>query len=498
MAATTDAGGKWKRTMGASEQILDSLRARAQNTLGQQIADLNNYFILTVPASVRTEEWIDRLNALPEIELATPVSLPPPSPVPPDFQSLQGYLNPAPAGIDAYYAWPQPGGTGTNVTVCDLEYSWNLSHQDLPVAITTWIPPGYTAQDPFLDQHHGTAVLGEIASLSNGWGTTGAAYGASVKVAPVYLNDGGGPLWLVATALSHAMSNLSAGDIILIEQQTYGPNYTGNGQFGLVPVEWEQPIYNAIVTAVGNGIHVVEAAGNGAENLDHPVYSTGNGGHWPFLSANNSGAIIVGAGKAGGSGDRSKLFFSNYGSRVDLQGWGEKVTTTGYGDYYLAEGYFLFYTDGFGGTSSASPIVASAAALLESYYEQANATEMSPSDLRTHLIATGTPQTGAGHIGPRPNLNWALQGCVALPGDANASVNYSLSDVISTVNYIFSRSGCSPLPQCWLTGLLCRGDWDGSSTVSLSDVIRAVNFIFAKPGGPWNALPVGSCCQSLP
>jgi len=84
--------------------------------------------------------------------------------------------------------------------------------------------------------------------------------------------------------------------------------------------------------------------------------------------------------------------------------------------------------------------------------------------------------------------------CVAKPGDANASSDYSLADVISIVNYIFNKPGCSPLPLCWLTSLLCRGDWDGSTTVTLSDVIRAVNFIFNKPGGPWNPVPVGVCC----
>jgi len=80
------------------------------------------------------------------------------------------------------------------------------------------------------------------------------------------------------------------------------------------------------------------------------------------------------------------------------------------------------------------------------------------------------------------------------PGDANASSDYSLADVISIVNYIFNKPGCVTLPLCWLSNLRCRGDWDGSTTVSLGDVIRAVNFIFNKPGGPWNALPSGVCC----
>jgi len=43
----------------------------------------------------------------------------------------QGYLDPAPDGIDARYAWRVPGGTGRGVTVVDLERGFNLDHEDL-------------------------------------------------------------------------------------------------------------------------------------------------------------------------------------------------------------------------------------------------------------------------------------------------------------------------------------------------------------------------------
>ena len=83
-----------------------------------------------------------------------------------------------------------------------------------------------------------------------------------------------------------------------------------------------------------------------------------------------------------------------------------------------------------------------------------------------------------------------------LAGDANASNTYTLGDGIAIVNYIFNKVGCVPLPTCWLSGLLCRGDWDGSGTVTLGDAIRCVNYVFNKIGGPWNAVPIGVCCQA--
>src|SRR5262245_27259454 len=47
------------------------------------------------------------------------------------LEALQGYLDPAPLGIDARYAWTIPGGRGENVRLVDIEYSWNLDHSDL-------------------------------------------------------------------------------------------------------------------------------------------------------------------------------------------------------------------------------------------------------------------------------------------------------------------------------------------------------------------------------
>lgn len=86
-----------------------------------------------------------------------------------------------------------------------------------------------------------------------------------------------------------------------------------------------------------------------------------------------------------------------------------------------------------------------------------------------------------------------------MPGDANASGNYSLADIIAMVNYIFNKSGYPACGSndalCWLSGLLCRGDWNGNGTVTLGDVIGGVNYLFSKPGGPWNPVNSGSCCK---
>jgi subtilisin family serine protease len=196
--------------------------------------------------------------------------------------------------------------------------------------------------------------------------------------------------------------------VLLIELQGGGPR----GRY--LPVEFWDDNYDAIKVATDRGIIVIEAAGNGGENLDHPAYKN------KFDRWNrDSGAILVGAGGPAREGwdDRARLDFSNYGGRVDVQGWGRKVATLDYGDLQRcddAEGDWRYtdrhYTDEFSGTSSASPIVAGSAVLLQSYAKQKGVTLL-PNDVRTILRQTGTPQIGdtSEQIGPRPDLAKALQ-----------------------------------------------------------------------------------------
>lgn len=392
------------------EAKLEQMRRNAEHTLGRPMPDQNLTFLVDVPANLDAHITAAKLRALPQVEWVIFQTIAPPAPGSvetgvPNLVANQGYRGPAPAGIGATQVAPLPGGTGAGIVVADIEYSWNLAHQDLPASVTI---VGSSGIDPFNDTNHGTAVLGQLASRDNALGTTGLSPDVGLVVSPANLACCG---YSPAAAINSAAAVLSPGDVILIEQQTFGPNWPGGGSsFGLVPSEWNIAVYNAVVTAVGNHISVVAAAGNGSQNLDDPIYSTGNGGHWPFLPQNDSGAIIVGAGAwAGASSPRLRLFFSNFGATVDLQGWGERVTTTGYGDAYSAQGANLFFTNTFGGTSSASPIVASSVALLQSIVQANTGSVLTPAQVRQFLRTTGTPQAGTQQIGPLPNVFAAAQ-----------------------------------------------------------------------------------------
>jgi subtilase family protein len=345
---------------------------------------------------------------------------------PQELEAFQGYLDPAPLGMDVRYAWTLPGGRGENVRIADVEFNWNLTHNDLAAAASKMFlyikgaAPSDRATDE-ANRNHGTAVIGELVAAPDGIGVTGIAYGARLGL----VNPLTGEIPDVARAIRRAASEMEAGDVILIEEQsTAGPRFDLSTGRGLLPVEYETQIFQAIKAATSKGIVVVESAGNGSEDLSHPAY---NGAF--DRSNRDSGAIIVGAGLPEGGvygigPDRSRTPESNYGSRVDAQGWGRFVTTTGFGDLRREQGEDNWYTLDFGATSGAAAMVAGAAALIQSILKERGRAPLEPAELRQLFICSGSAQTGnlSQRIGPRPNLRAALALLDGLAPDASPEI----------------------------------------------------------------------------
>lgn len=419
-------------------ETLPRLNARGSRTDG--ISDLGNYFSISVDPS-KMKMLAERLRNEPLIQAAYVK----PGAVPavwlekqdaevlalaPDgclsqtgsFVDRQRYLRSSPEGIDAQYAWTLPGGKGQGVRIIDIEGAWRFSHEDL-----LQNQGGVIGGVQSLDIHwrnHGTAVVGVLGSDDNGYGVCGIAPSANTRAISIFASDGSSSsaraIWLAAEALG-------PGDIMLIELHAPGPDANGTGQDGYIAMEWWPDNFAAITHAVKRGILVVEAAGNGARNLDSPVFDIRPAGFpisWlnPFSQKNpQSGAIMVGAGAPppGTHGrnhgpDRSRLEFSNFGERVDCQGWGREVTTTGYGDIQNGLNEDYWYTDEFSGTSSASPIVVGALACLLGTLRGAGKPLLTPYQAIQLLRSSGSSQTDATgrpstqRIGNRPNLRQML------------------------------------------------------------------------------------------
>ncbi|MFC0358247.1 S8 family serine peptidase [Kytococcus schroeteri] len=406
----------------APASSLRALKATAEQRSGDEQADMSLWLVAEV-APGEMADTLAQLNADPAVEVAMAAPLPvqppragtsPATPLAalrtdatdpvnplatPDFTDRQTYRGPADEqGIEALAAHEMPGGKGKNVAVADVEFGWTMDHEDLTQlaredALIANGTPSYSYPE------HGTSVMGEIIGDANEFGVTGIAPEATGYVANAVSAEAG---FTPGAAIAGAAEVLEPGDVILLEQQL-----TGCGG-GFAPVEIDPAAYDAIKTAVAKGIHVVEAAGNGAQDLDDPCY----GGEGFPDGKGDSGAIIVGAGASSRSGRTpgEVLSYSTYGSRVNVQGWGEMVASAGYGDLQGGD-ETVQYTDQFSGTSSASPIVTGAVALVSSIAQE-KGVELDPAAMRTLLMETGTPQAGndSAHIGPLPNVVKAVEG----------------------------------------------------------------------------------------
>ena len=201
---------------------------------------------------------------------------------------------------------------------------------------------------------------------------------------------------------------LHPGDVLLLEVQR-----------GLRPTEIDAADFDATRLASALGVIVVEPAGNGGFDLDRYVDpDTGVTLRRGGSGFSDSGAIVVGAARSSLPHDRAS--FSNFGSRLDCFAWGDSVTSCGYGNL-AGNAPTDYYTNTFSGTSSASPIVAGAAALVQALHVEHAGFPLDPLAMRVVLAdrATGTRQgpNVAGAIGVMPDLRRIVRGRLQLVPD---------------------------------------------------------------------------------
>ncbi|HEC85383.1 MAG: peptidase S8 [Candidatus Parabeggiatoa sp. nov. 2] len=410
------------------EAKLAELNASGERQSGHRLADLRLYYEITHPVKGATYNsvvnMLTDLNRLKSVEIAYAEPIPelavvsysvkevsPADFTPtPNFEEMQAYLDSPPFGIGARdCAWTVQGGRGSGVKIVDVEVGWNTTHEDLPALFFTHGTPVSWGIN------HGTAVLGEIAAVNNGFGITGIISNAKVGYASAcspqygdncFPEDEEETDFNVANAILEAANGVGEGGIVLIELEFPGPKNSSpctcnKEQCGDLPVEYWPASFDAIHHATTNGVTVVEAGGNGSSNLDDPVYD----GCFD-RQVRDSGAILVAATDEPTLG--VPACWTNWGSRIDVHGWGSNVTTLAYGTLFNGgdNDENRYYIANFGGTSSASPIVVGAAGSAQGVAMARHGQPLEPLHLRELLVSTGTPQPQPINkkIGPLPNL----------------------------------------------------------------------------------------------
>lgn len=384
-----------------SEENFSRLESDAKRISGRtsSVKNLRTIYKVNGAFSDRSEalQLATKFEALPIVrycsfESADPVA--PPAdipPVTPDFRPLQTYFAANP-GVNMDFAHGM-GLIGTGIRIRDVEYGNNRQHEEFEDNEGIQLGPDMTISDDATPAYvdHGTAVTGIMCADNGAYGISGLSYDATeFLMFPEWQQSG----YNRNLAITRSIENSQAGDVILFEMQTGGQTTQG-----YVPQEYNAISWDLTKAATDAGIIIVAAAGNGNQNLDATFYSA-------YMSRGDSGAIIVG----GGTPDinHNKIWYSTYGSRVDVQGWADNVYATGYGTAANIGGDYNQQYTIFSGTSSATPVVAGCVVALQQYHFEQTGEYMTPQAIRTLLKETGIAQGTGGHIGPLPDMEAAI------------------------------------------------------------------------------------------
>ena len=457
---------QFRQLIGLAEAKLEALAKKAAANSGRQQPDLCAMMVVEGPKEKLQQvalafndsqyvEWVEfeRLAQAPPI-LFDSSDLAPPTP---DYaaEDRQGYLGPNP-GLNtlAFQAFSNSRGQG--VKIADCEYGFHPGHEDLCDIVAE---PGQTPNSQVAElsfDNHGTASLGISVGVDNGYGVRGISYEAEAYFFPEWTNQGG---FRRTSAIASAVSTVEPGDIVLLEMQT---SILGGELYG--PAELSFSVWNVVRMASDLGVIVVAAAGNGNQDLDGIDYAN-------YRGRGDSGSIIVGAGFS--STTHSKLSFSTFGSRVDVQGWGRSVFTLGYGGFSQVGGsddVNQYYTSTFSGTSSASAMLAGVCAALQGYAKAELGRPLTPAEMREVLTETGLPQGSGGNIGRFPDMVEAADYILGfrpdfMPGDVSRDGQVDFADIGPFIDLFRSST------------YQVEADIDGSGHVGFSDIGPFINLI---------------------
>jgi len=291
-------------------------------------------YVLKWSGPTRVQEMLPRIREIPVLKYADPNVIHYPIAIPNDPRySQQSYL----PQILAPEAWDVTTGVAA-VTISINDSGVQTTHEDLAPKLASWgsdiVDFDGNDNDPNpVSESHGTSVAGIAAAASNnGIGVTGVAW--QPLILPLKLGEGGFSLNAVIGALNYDASRPD----VRVVNMSYGSYSPTSAERSAV-----ERVFNAGKVLVG-------AAGN--DDIESPLYPCAFTRTEPDGSVTPLVICVAAVNSEAGIQDR-KTSYSNYGTWVTISAPHAHTTTTIGG-----------YTNGFGGTSSATPVVAGAAALI--------------------------------------------------------------------------------------------------------------------------------------
>ncbi len=396
----------WNKT---EEKYMANL-ARIEKKSGWDLVDLFSFYCFELPeAPADAQALISEILDAPEVETAYY------EPIPvdflcqdlgnttPNFRPNQTYHDAAPVGVDLDWVWAEHiddvvDGPGTGRWTGIFERGLQTTHEDFTLAEVA------TAGTPDSDNDHGTAVTGLLGACDdNGVGCIG--FMADQRMRLYQRNSG-------SYGSTADIYNLANGQLVSGEVTNSSWGYTANplppgqtcpcnpGQNGSVPIEYSASVKAEVQAGVADGIHYFLSAGNGCTNLDDATFGT------TFRNSTDTGSNYVSAIQSAAGHNAS--CFTCFGERCDLNAWGDGSFTLGYnsdGTPFVPASQDEWYTNGFNGTSNASPTVAGCAGVIHNVVNYYTGSTLSTSLMRNYLNNYGTaPGTTPGNIGVMPNL----------------------------------------------------------------------------------------------
>ena len=138
-------GATMKPIFGPTEERVMARQAAHSAAAQAPMEDLSVFYKVEVPESrmdqlqgeLAKNELVEAAFVKPGVEcprindMAAAPEEPPPAT--PDLTARQIYLNAAPSGVNARWAWTQSGGRGRDIRIIDVEGNWRFTHEDLAI-----------------------------------------------------------------------------------------------------------------------------------------------------------------------------------------------------------------------------------------------------------------------------------------------------------------------------------------------------------------------------